>query len=124
MAETTEPIIKLEEGGQASVISYNVPEPTSYTGRNFIELALEKSDFLPVALEVPEEETGDTGSSGGGFHLGDLHGQLQPRESDSIAGMGPPPSPPRGEGKQIKPLRRAAIAREQRPRGRRIPRPG
>src|ERR1051325_783760 len=88
MAETTEPIIKLEEGGQASVISYNVPEPTSYTGRNFIELSLEKSDFLPVALEVPEDDSTGTGSTGGGFHYGDFHGHLEPLDVDSIAGIG------------------------------------
>src|SRR6187551_25786 len=35
-----EPIIKLQPDGHASILSYDVPEPTSYTGRNLIELRL------------------------------------------------------------------------------------
>lgn len=42
MAETNQPLIKLEPGGSASILRYNVPEPTSYTGRNLIAL-----DFPP-----------------------------------------------------------------------------
>ena len=38
MAEQSEPLIKLEPGGTAPILSYNVPEPTSYSGRNFIDL--------------------------------------------------------------------------------------
>ena len=38
MANGIEPMIKLEPGGKAPILSYNVPEPTSYSGRNFIEL--------------------------------------------------------------------------------------
>src|SRR6478735_10942880 len=34
-----EPLASLDPGGRAVVISYNVPEPTSYSGRNFIELS-------------------------------------------------------------------------------------
>ena len=30
--------MKLEQNGKASIIDYNLPEPTSYPGRNFIEL--------------------------------------------------------------------------------------
>jgi hypothetical protein len=40
-----EPMIKLEAGGTAPVLSYNVPEPTSYSGRNFIALDLDNSWF-------------------------------------------------------------------------------
>ncbi|HEU4594717.1 MAG TPA: Ig-like domain-containing protein [Pyrinomonadaceae bacterium] len=40
-----EPMIKLEPSGVAPVISYNVPEPTSYSGRNFIDLQLGASYF-------------------------------------------------------------------------------
>lgn len=42
-----EPMIKLEPSGVAPVISYNVPEPTSYSGRNFIDLQLGASYFKP-----------------------------------------------------------------------------
>ena len=44
-AERPEPIIKLEPGGSAPVLSYNVAEPTSYSGRNFIDLQLPASFF-------------------------------------------------------------------------------
>jgi hypothetical protein len=40
-----EPMIKLEPGGQAPILSYNVPEPTSYSGRNFIELEFPENYF-------------------------------------------------------------------------------
>lgn len=40
-----EPMIKLEAGGTAPVLSYNVPEPTSYSGRNFIALDFDRDWF-------------------------------------------------------------------------------
>lgn len=33
-----EPMIKLQPGGEAPILSYNVPEGTTYSGRNFIDL--------------------------------------------------------------------------------------
>ncbi|MCH1931307.1 hypothetical protein L9G16_14060 [Shewanella sp. A25] len=43
MATEIEPMIKLEPNPKSvPVVSYNVPEPTSYTGQNFLEL-----DFIP-----------------------------------------------------------------------------
>src|SRR5204862_5260639 len=45
MANTYEPMIKLEPGGKAPILSYNVPEPTSYSGRNFIDLQIDKASF-------------------------------------------------------------------------------
>ena len=62
MSDGNEPLIKLEPGGKAPILSYNVPEPTTYTGRNFIELDLLDEDetltdyYLPKAFEIPEEE--------------------------------------------------------------------
>jgi hypothetical protein len=44
----TEPMIKLEPNGQAPVISYKLPEATSYAGRHYIELDLAPGDFLDV----------------------------------------------------------------------------
>jgi hypothetical protein len=41
-----EPIIKLQEGGVAAVINYNVPEATSYTGLNYIELKLDSTEYF------------------------------------------------------------------------------
>lgn len=71
MAETTEPIVKLDDKGAASVISYNVPEPTSYTGRNFIELSLGNDFFLPKASQKPEPAKPDPSGARkvGGFML-------------------------------------------------------
>ena len=42
---SAEPMIKLEPGGTAPILSYNVPEPTSYSGRNFIELIYDSGYF-------------------------------------------------------------------------------
>jgi len=48
---SSDPMIKLEPGGKPLILSYNVPEPTSYSGRNFIELKLDngyfQSEFRP-----------------------------------------------------------------------------
>jgi hypothetical protein len=41
----SDPIIKLDSNGKGAVLSYNVPEPTSYNGRNFIELSYLESYF-------------------------------------------------------------------------------
>ena len=63
MADQVEPLIQLEPGGKAAVLRYDIPEPTSYPGRNFIELDLltdkEKPEdvFLPKAFEKPGPTT-------------------------------------------------------------------
>ena len=49
-----EPIIKMDSSGKASIISYNVPEPTSYSGRNMIELEFDESIFTEAAKAIPE----------------------------------------------------------------------
>jgi hypothetical protein len=43
-----EPMIKLQPGGVAPIISYNVPEGTTYSGRNFIDLQFAESFFKPT----------------------------------------------------------------------------
>jgi hypothetical protein len=54
-----EPLVQLEPGGKASLLRYDIPEPTSYPGRNFIELDLLFGDetpqdvFLAKAFEKP-----------------------------------------------------------------------
>ena len=47
------PLIQLEVGGVAPVLRYDIPEPTSYEGKNFIALTFEEDVFLPVAQEMP-----------------------------------------------------------------------
>ena len=63
MAESTEPMVKLEPGGVAPLISYNVPEPTTYSGRNFIDLQFPSSYFAvgtnPAAALTPPTGVGD-----------------------------------------------------------------
>ncbi len=62
MADNNEPLIKLEPGGKAPILSYNVPEPTSYDGTNFIELSFIKNGetdqeyFQTKAFEKPEDQ--------------------------------------------------------------------
>src|SRR3954471_23701657 len=46
MNNAPEPMMKLQPGGVAPVISYNVPEPTTYSGRNFIDLQFPASYFV------------------------------------------------------------------------------
>jgi len=55
MPNNVDPLIKLEEGGKAPVLSYNVPEPTSYSGRNFVELKLDEAYFTQKARKKPAE---------------------------------------------------------------------
>lgn len=50
------PLIRLEEGGTAPVLRYDIPEPTSYEGKNFIELEFDGDIFTEAALEMPSLE--------------------------------------------------------------------
>lgn len=53
MTNKNEPMIKLEPGGKAPILSYNVPEPTSYNGRNYIELDIPQSYFKTSTKQKP-----------------------------------------------------------------------
>lgn len=55
MPDNNQPLIKLEPGGKAPILSYNVPEPTTYSGRSFIELDYPAEFFKTNAFEVPVE---------------------------------------------------------------------
>jgi hypothetical protein len=50
---SNEPMIRLEPGGKAPILSYNVPDSTSYSGENIIELQLPATAFTPAASRVP-----------------------------------------------------------------------
>ena len=50
----SDPIIKMEENGQASVINYNVPEPTSYAGTFVMEIDFDDAWFTDEAKAIPE----------------------------------------------------------------------
>ncbi|WP_432476654.1 hypothetical protein [Nocardioides sp. GXQ0305] len=47
-----DPLIQLEEGGTAPVVRYDIPEPTSYEGKNFIELAFADEVFADGARQM------------------------------------------------------------------------
>lgn len=53
------PLIQLEAGGTAPVLRYDVPEPTSYAGKNFIELEFDEDVFVKAALAMPSNVAGD-----------------------------------------------------------------
>ncbi|HEY9735108.1 MAG TPA: hypothetical protein V6D06_02460 [Trichocoleus sp.] len=46
MTQAPEPMIKLEPGGVAPILSYNVPEAIAHSGRNFIDLQIPDSYFV------------------------------------------------------------------------------
>jgi Bacterial Ig domain len=48
-----EPTIKLEANSSASVLSYDVPEPTSYSGRNYIAMEIDRDWFQASSIPAP-----------------------------------------------------------------------
>ncbi len=55
MLDNNEPMIKLEPGGKAPILSYNVPEPTSYSGKNYIEFDFTQDYFKPNTSKKPQK---------------------------------------------------------------------
>lgn len=56
MASDNEPLIRLEPGGKAPILSYDLPEPSIYFGRNFIELDYDDSFFTAKARKLPPSD--------------------------------------------------------------------
>jgi hypothetical protein len=52
----SEPMIKLEPGGKAPVLSYDVPDPTSYSGSNFTEIDVPEDWFKPALKQPPSDD--------------------------------------------------------------------
>src|SRR5258708_38092 len=46
MSDTAKPMIQFDPAGSPVVLSYNLPEPTSYQGRHVIEYDYDESYFL------------------------------------------------------------------------------
>ena len=44
------PLVALDPNGQATTLSYNVPEPMGYNGRNFITIEVDPSAFNISAI--------------------------------------------------------------------------
>jgi hypothetical protein len=55
------PLVELDADGTPAVLNYNVPEPTSYTGRNLIRLEYDTGIFKELIGEeaLPDVETSD-----------------------------------------------------------------
>jgi hypothetical protein len=59
-SSSAEPLAALEPSGHAATISYSVPEPTSYSGRNCINIAGLPDEAFSTVVAIP---------AGGGFGL-------------------------------------------------------
>lgn len=53
MPEANVPLIQFEAGATGPVLRYDIPEPTSYEGKNFIELEFGEDIFTDAALAMP-----------------------------------------------------------------------
>ena len=57
MPDDNEPLIRLERGGSAPILSYDIPQPAIYFGENFVELRYDEDIFTPAAWNRPDEPT-------------------------------------------------------------------
>ena len=57
-----EPFIKLEDGGKASILNYNLPQATCYDATSFVKLEIDQSMFKATEHEVPINNFWDTQS--------------------------------------------------------------
>lgn len=48
-----EPFVKLEEGGQASILNYNLPQATCYDATSFVKMNVPLESFKRTELDVP-----------------------------------------------------------------------
>ncbi|MFD0670085.1 Ig-like domain-containing protein [Cohnella sp. GCM10027633] len=86
MSSNQEPMIKLQPGGTAPILSYNVPEPTAYSGRNFIDLSFPDSYFT---ASTPANAASFSALAAGDDSSSRLSAQ-QPSESlDALASISP-----------------------------------
>lgn len=53
MSDDAKPLVQLDPQGTPAILSYNVPEPTTYSGKNYIEL----SQLPPNAFTIPVAAT-------------------------------------------------------------------
>jgi hypothetical protein len=56
MGNGNQPLIRLDPNGTAPILSYNLPEPSIYFGRNFIELDYDDTFFTPKAKKTPSPD--------------------------------------------------------------------
>ena len=79
MTTESEPLIKLDPSGTAPILSYNVPEPTSYAGRNFIDLQFDRGWFRQDVRLLPKTTSGSAG--GGATRASESHSAAVGAES-------------------------------------------
>ena len=91
------PLASFDPAGVAQVVSYDVPEPSSYAGQNFIELAYDKAYFQPRLLQPaanPEPAAdmirGGTGSAAPPTAVGP--GAAAPTRGPTTAAPAPAPA--------------------------------
>lgn len=56
MVNDNEPLIQLEPGGSAPILSYDVPQPAVYFGTNFIEFEYDEDVFTDAARHRPGQQ--------------------------------------------------------------------
>lgn len=56
MAANSSPLIQLDPRGKAPILSYNVPEPATYSGRNHIGLHFDDGYFTAAAKSKPQRK--------------------------------------------------------------------
>ena len=49
-----EPFVKLQEGGEASILNYNLPQATCYDASSFVKMNVPLESFKPEELRVPD----------------------------------------------------------------------
>jgi hypothetical protein len=49
--QSAPPLVSFDPAGRAPLLSYNVPEPTAYAGRSYVELDIDQDWFRPEAKE-------------------------------------------------------------------------
>lgn len=109
MSGAPRPLMEFDRTGTAPVLSYDVPQPSRYTGRNFIELEFDDEVWSEAAHTPPERDTTPPGSGGGssggtgGLTLEDLvrFEELDPIAIEAVLGG---LSPPGGAGPDPGPL--------------------
>jgi hypothetical protein len=81
MTKTAQPMIQLEPNGVAPILSYNVPEAISHSGRNFIDLRIPDSYFikLPAGSKPPSARAETSAVSAPAFDLS--NGVLKPNDA-------------------------------------------
>jgi hypothetical protein len=65
VSEPPRPLVELDPGGSPVVLSYDIPEPTSYRGRQIVELDFPVEWFASQATAAPQSALPTRASSGG-----------------------------------------------------------